>query len=286
VKRERATQLVEQLLQRLDAERHAWPANLITEVYLFGSFARGAVEPHDIDVAIEMDRDDRWIAHAVQSLSSGRNPQSLMRRALVGNSRSFGFFFDGAAHADFPLTLLWRRGEAISIAAQRLHALAPDPTASRAPRDAMLPQFEGLDRWIDRPAREHLTSAVAANAISIERLDLPDATVADSAAAEYLLDRWNPSSPLYRAGHAVLAHVEQQGHDPRAVHLHGNDVHHRRTPHFAGFSLRYFKAIPGCLTEHEGIEWIEIPHLTRTGALAALRIVPLNTGLLDRADWS
>jgi hypothetical protein len=216
VKRERATQLVEQLLQRLDAERHAWPANLITEVYLFGSFARGAVEPHDIDVAIEMDRDDRWIAHAVQSLSSGRNPQSLIRRALVGNSRSFGFFFDGKARADFPLTLLWRRGEAISIAAQRLHTLTPDPTATRAPRDAMLPQFEGLDRWIDRPAREHLTSAVTANAINIERFDLPDATV----------------------------------------------------------------------TEHEGIEWIEIPHLARTGTLTALRIVPLNTELLDRADWA
>ncbi|MEV4139344.1 nucleotidyltransferase domain-containing protein [Dactylosporangium sp. NPDC049742] len=214
-------------------------------MYLFGSFARGAAEPHDIDVAIEMDRDDRWIAHAVQSLSSGRNPQSLIHRALVGNSRSFGFFFDGAARTDFPLTLLWRRGEAISIAAQRLHTLASDPTASRAPRDAMLPQFEGLDRWIDRPAREHLTSAVAANAISIERLDLPDATVTDPVAAEHLLDRWNPSSPLCRAGHAVLAYVEQRGHDSRAVHLHGKDVHHRRTPHFTGLSLRYFKPTHG-----------------------------------------
>ncbi|MEV4511772.1 nucleotidyltransferase domain-containing protein [Dactylosporangium sp. NPDC049525] len=133
------------------------PTNLTTEVYLFGSFARGAIEPHDIDVAIEMDRDDRWVAHTVRSLSSGRNPQTLIRRALVGNRRSFEFLFDGAAQADFPMTLLWRRGEAISIAAQRLHALLPDPTATRAPRDAMLPQFEGLDRWLDRPAREHLT---------------------------------------------------------------------------------------------------------------------------------
>lgn len=85
----------------------------------------------------------------------------------------------------------WQRGEAISVATQRLHALAPDPTASRAPRDAMLLQFEGLDRWIDRPAREHLTSAVAAHAINIERFDLPDTTVTDPVAAEYLLDRWS-----------------------------------------------------------------------------------------------
>src|SRR4051812_46374720 len=69
--------------------------------------------------------------------------------------------------ADFPMILLWRRGEAVSIAAQRIHALVPDPTATRAPRDAMLPQFEGLDRWLDRPAREHLAGAVASKAITV-----------------------------------------------------------------------------------------------------------------------
>ena len=150
----------------------------------------------------------------------------------------------------------------------------------------MLPQFEGIDRWLDRPAREHLARAVASKAISIERIELPDATVADPLAVEHLVDRWKPTSPLYRAGQAVLAYIEERGHDPRSVHLHGKDVHHRRTPHFAGFSLRYFKAIPWCLTEHEGTEWIEIPHVTRKGTLDALRIVPLNTGLLDTADWS
>jgi len=41
VKRQRATQLAEQLLATLDAGREEWPLSRVTEVYVFGSYARG-----------------------------------------------------------------------------------------------------------------------------------------------------------------------------------------------------------------------------------------------------
>lgn len=89
MKRERAVALTEDLLRRLDESRDEWPVSLITEVYVFGSVARGALEPHDIDIAIEHVTDDeRWLSHFVTCMSYGRNPYVQMRRTLIGNRRS------------------------------------------------------------------------------------------------------------------------------------------------------------------------------------------------------
>lgn len=168
----------------------------------------------------------------------------------------------------------------------RLHAIAEDDTAGRAPRDAMLPQFDGLDRWIPRRYRERLTAAVDAGAVSVERLDLPDASVEDPAAQRHLEERWGSTSPLYRAGRAVLAYFERRNVDLSQVHLHGRDVGGPETPYFAGFQMRYFRSIPHCLTEYHGVEWIEVVHPTRTLPTSALRIVSTRPDLLVDADWT
>ena len=82
--------------------------------------------------------------------------------------------------------------------------------------------------------------AIDAGAITLQRLPLPDAIVIDPASQDHIARRWASSSPLYRAGHAVLAHLEQRGIDPSRVHLHGRDIACADTPYFAGFELRYF----------------------------------------------
>ena len=46
--------------------------------------------------------------------------------------------FDARDRADFPLTLLWRRGDTLACAVDRLHAIMIDETAARAPRHGML----------------------------------------------------------------------------------------------------------------------------------------------------
>jgi hypothetical protein len=244
-------------------------------------------EPHDLDIEVEIDRqDDRWISHFVTCLSAGRDPYSLIRRALAGGARSYQFLFEARDRTDFPLTLLWRHRDPLATALTRLHAIAEDDTAGRATRDAMLPQFDRLDRWIPRAYRERLVNAVDAGAISLQRLELPDAPLENPVARQCLEQRWRPTSPLHRAGRAVLGHFQQRGVDLSQVHLHGRDIGGPETPYFAGFLMRYFRSIPACLTDYHGIEWIEVVHPTRTLSNSALRIVPISPDLLMDADWT
>jgi hypothetical protein len=152
----------------------------------------------------------------------------------------------------------------------------------------MLPQFDGLDRWLPRRYRERLAAAIDAGAITVQRLQLAAFAVTDLAAQDHIHRRWTPTSPLYRAAHAVLSHLEQRGVDPAQVHLHGRDIAgpgDADPPYFAGFALRYFPSIPACLTEHHGIEWIEVVHPTRALPLDALRIVAARADLLTYATW-
>jgi len=285
VKRERAIQLAERVLQGLDGGQGEWPLSLVTELYVFGSFARGATEPHDVDLDIEHESDYRWGSHFATCLAYGRDPYSLMKRPLAGGRRGCQITFRFKGSADIPMTVLWRKGDPLSAALERLHAIQPDPAAGRAPRDAMLPQFEGLDQWIPRPIREALSAAVNDELITLERVVLADDEVTSPYAREHLADRWSPSSPLRRAGRAVVADWERRGIDPRHCHLHGTDIDDSSTPYFAGFSWRYYTCIPHSLSGHGGTEWLEVVNPTRTRPLDTLRIQPRNRELLARVTW-
>lgn len=183
------------------------------------------------------------------------------------------------------MTLLWRRGDELETALARLRAIEVDPAAGRAERHAMLPQFEGLDRWLPRYLREHFVAAVDAGAISIERLVLPDAEVTHSLACEHLQQRWSAASPLYRAGRAVFANLISRGIDPALVNLHGRRAGPAATPYFAGFSLRYIRGMQQCLVEYGGKEWIAVVHPTARGPINALRIRPASIARLVQLAW-
>jgi hypothetical protein len=275
VKRKRTVELAEHLLWNLDAGQREWPLSLLTEVYVFGSFARGALAPHDLDVDVEYKGDERRTKHFVASLTDGRDLYSPMRSMLTTGKRGYQFKFEFHERADFEMTLLWQKGDSLATAMKHLHTIQADETAGRAPRDSMLPEFEGIDDWIPRPYREVLCAAVSDRAIKLERVLLPDRQVSSHAAAEHLTHRRKPSSPLYRAALAVASHWEREGIDPGHCDLHGADIRDRETPYFAGFDLRHFTSIPDCLTELGGEEWIEVVHPTRTRPLDCLRIVPV-----------
>lgn len=59
----------------------------------------------------------------------------------------------------------------------------------------------------------------------------------------------------------------------------------RENPYFAGFGLRYFTAVPACMTEFGGADWLEIIRPTRAGQLDPLRILPRSREFLARV-WS
>ncbi len=174
MKRERALLLADHVIRALDENQHEWPLSLVTELYVFGSFARGALNPHAVDLDVEFRPDERWGSHFATCLSYGRDPHAPFRRALTGGKRGCQFQFSFRGRADFDMTLLWRRGDTLQAALGRLAAIEPDLEAGRAPREAMLPEFEGLDDWIPLAYREGLCNAVSSGAITIERCVLPE----------------------------------------------------------------------------------------------------------------
>jgi predicted nucleotidyltransferase len=302
VKRERAVMLVEHVLRELDKAQTEWPLSLVTEVNVFGSFARGALEPHDVDIDVEHGSDRRWAEHFATCVAYDRDPNSVLKRLLTVGRRGCEFQFNLRGRAKFEMTPLWRRGDTLQDALGRLAAIRPDPEARRAPREAMLPQFEGLDRWIPLPLRQALMRAVADEAIAIERIVLPDSAAPHPSPwvrewgslypdwppdHVYLDLRWPPTSPLYRAGSAVAADWDRRGIGLEQAQLHkgwlptrGPDV-----AYFAGFSWRYYRCIPELLSKPASREWLEVVHPTLTRPLDTLCIRPRYRAKLKRSHW-
>lgn len=273
--RRRAAEFVELVLHRLDEEQATWPLSLVREVAVFGSFARGAPHPNDVDLLIVHDHTDRrWGEHFAAYLSNGRDPYSIFRQLLIGRRRGSQLVFDFPDPAELNPVILWRRGDSIATALGRLRAIPVEPSAGRAERDAMLPALEGLEEWVARPDREVLCDAVARGAITMEQVVLDEGRMRSRIAQSHVESRWSRSSPLFRAACAVVRYWEQHGSDPRRGHLHGVDIDRVKTPYFGGFQLRYLCAMPVCLTLHGGQDWLEVVHPTRTKPLRALRIIP------------
>jgi len=82
VKRERATRLLADMITRLEVG--GWPLGLVEEVYVFGSYARGALEPNDVDVVIEHGTDKRWLGESLDSPINGRDSYVGMRQSPAG----------------------------------------------------------------------------------------------------------------------------------------------------------------------------------------------------------
>ncbi|MEV0889129.1 nucleotidyltransferase domain-containing protein [Streptomyces microflavus] len=133
MKRERATRLLAEMITRLEGAE--WPLGLVEEVYVFGSYARGVLEPNDVDVVVEHGTDKRWSGDSLDVSINGRDSYVGMRQALRGRTRGISFQFRGRSSLldeGFELFLLWRKGEPFSLARERL-ALTADPAAGPAP---------------------------------------------------------------------------------------------------------------------------------------------------------
>ncbi|WP_329446558.1 nucleotidyltransferase domain-containing protein [Streptomyces canus] len=286
MKRERATTLVEDVLRRLD-EVSDWPLVLVDELYAFGSYARGALEPHDVDIAVDFRRDERMRQLEIASIFSGSNPHSELRRQLAGRSRGIQFQFDTAQRRQLesegvPMLRLWRRGDTLQRALSILHAIQPDRSAGRAPRDDMIEEFEGLDRSIPRPVRHDLITWRDTGQITISRITLPDqpAEPADAEIAYDLRTRWVDHSPLRRAALAALQHLQGQDVDLSDVELSGYRL---PTPSrmagrleearwWVNWRWQHYRSIPYCLADGDG--WLEVVAPTRTRPLHALLFAP------------
>jgi hypothetical protein len=130
----------------------------VREVWIFGSYARCALEVGDIDLAVEFDqtKDEagRWFATL---MAGGFDHLAALRRELRGNQRALEIHFnelDNLRKEGFEPQLLWRRGDSLEEARVRLAALAPDATTgSRASPSTSVPSCSS--GRCSTSAREH-----------------------------------------------------------------------------------------------------------------------------------
>lgn len=277
MKRERATATLHEMLDRL--EQNTWPLDLVTEVHLFGSYLRGAPEVGDIDIVVEHTTDQQWTRQVVNALFSGRDGHATMRQALRGNRRGISFQFQqhqALQDEGIDLQLLWKQGEPIDLARQRIAAITIDPTAGHAPRDHVLPAYETLADLLPRPVRIDLHRWCTEGRATVTTLPLTDAQPRSASLREHIDDRWTANSPLRRASGAALAHLENTGHAPDRIELHG----HPLTPGagddmidcFVDLHWRYWNSARHYLDD--GQEWFEVLRATPRQPLHALHIAP------------
>lgn len=274
MKRERATQILTGLLHSLD-ERSGDPVvAMVGKVELFGSYARGAVEPGDVDVNVVYESQPALEFFGITDILNERC-HSAIKRALVGNVRKVNMLFLNNFRERVPDAnpiILWEKGDELEKALGRLHGIAEDPAAGRAPRTHMLPAFEGLDAWLPVYFRQRIIAAVESGTVTVEQVTIPDGQAIDREIDWIIAERWKPGGPLHRAAHAVMAYYHARGLDPHNVHLHGQDISDGQARYSAGFSCRYLREVPRQFTDHGVIEHIEILHPTPTKPLLALKI--------------
>jgi predicted nucleotidyltransferase len=138
MKRTEVAKRIEGLLERVSSADERY-LKRVREVWVFGSFARGALQVGDVDLAVEFDqtKDEagRWFATLI---AGGFDHLGALRRELRGNQRALEIHpneLDNLRKEDFEPQLLWRRGDSLEEARARLADLAPDATAQRAARD-------------------------------------------------------------------------------------------------------------------------------------------------------
>jgi hypothetical protein len=273
LKRERATQLLEEMLERL-VSGGEW-LDLVDDVYVFGSYARGATDPGDVDVAIDYTPDGPASEHFVRALATGADVHAPFRQALRGRRRGLQFAFQGAdrlaREPGFELRKIYHRGDTLDRALTRLREIAVDPTAGRSERDAMIPEFAGLDDKLFLPIRKALVDLTGRGAIRIERVELADLEPSHPRVRRIVDMRWHSqNSASRRAVCAALAQLEREGIDLLTVRIGDRALGDQEPVHVVGWTLERLTLLPHWIRRGRG-QWLHMVNPSRSRPLVALR---------------
>lgn len=297
MKRQKATELVEQLLARAVAGE--WPANLVTEIKVFGSYMRGALDPADVDIAYRFNgaNDRRWERHFQDTFFAGKDTMAAVRKSLRGTSRGISLTIlngDGEGYEDIPMMVLWQKGESLDIALERLSAIQPDPSAGSAVRHHMTEAFEGLDKYLPRYVRGELKKLADDGVIRIRKVELADREDFNVLPTRGNLDRqygnltrrWNEDSPLRRAAVSALSDIQARHGSLGNVDLNGSPFHEHSTAGHTvmiDFKLRHIENLMHYVKNKGFTEWIEVLNPSKKGIMHALIIEPGDGNAL--AEW-
>jgi hypothetical protein len=217
VKRAEAARRIDALLERVVRADGRYLAR-VREVWVFGSFARGALEVGDVDLAVEFDqtKDEagRWFATL---MAGGFDHLGALRRELRGSQRALEIHFnelDDLRKEGFEPRLLWRRGDSLDEARARPVAVAPNANAQRAARDTVHPLLGEVEKLIPRPARQEFSLFMWAGWFDAKLVELSRAQAANAVTRRRFAEQWSESNPRLRAAHAVARYLEREGVAP------------------------------------------------------------------------
>jgi predicted nucleotidyltransferase len=217
VKRTEAAKRIDALLERV-VRAYGRYLGRVREVWIFGSYARGAREVGDVDLAVEFDqtKDEagQWVATL---LAGGFDHLGALRRELRRNERALEIHFnelDDLRKEGFEPQLLWRRGDSLEEAHARLAALAPDANARRAARDTVHPLLAEVEKLIPRPARQEFSLFMWAGWLDAKLVELPDEQAANFVTRRRFAAQWAEANPRLRAAHSVASYLEREGIAP------------------------------------------------------------------------
>jgi hypothetical protein len=282
VDREKLTESLARMLQTVDAGE--LPAK-VREVYDFGSYARGAICPGDLDLLVIHDDPgkDYWSRLKEQLKGQGHGGLQIialaaarfhgeMRRKLRRPGEKADILLARSVdevmgqHSKIErseLVLLWSEADRDFHA--RLQAIRPDPAAGRAPRNHLL----SMKRFNDRvETMEEVVEMVADGRLSLTRLPVTGIDPSSlNAHHRHWLDWWTQcgvmgqkSLELLPCGMWWLQQHRQTAECPHQLEMYGKSGTHR--VHFGrpslGWMLGVFESRPKvrrqCL----------IPHLSST----------------------
>ena len=149
----------------------------IGEVWVFGSFARGAPDVGDVDLAIELDRNSDDF-RALLSNEQLFTWEAVIKRELFGRQRIFSSQFDQLPHlrehfAEDVWILLYAAGDSASVVTSRIDGIVIDANATRAPRPAPPAELGPHAEDIPVADREVLIDLMARGLLTIEPVDIP-----------------------------------------------------------------------------------------------------------------
>jgi hypothetical protein len=171
VDRETAKSKIERVLKRLDAGGLPIP---IKSLWVFGSYARGALQVRDVDLLIE----EEWYESPKPPWEPGQCPLRVaLRRELRKNGERIQLIATSSASLflaelnDHAGTLLWAKDD--HDWRPKLDAITPDPAAARVPRAGEI--FSEHPGWRrDRETMERVDGAIARGELRLRRVPVDE----------------------------------------------------------------------------------------------------------------
>lgn len=314
----RATRKLEDVLQRVACGAPALED--IREIWVFGSYARGAAEVGDIDLLVRLDTTRERGQVALDLFYARSNPFAPMVKALGCSGRSFvsvqpQVVFEAedeplsperAAHGGTglaitepvlhhvvtdeplagPFVLLWARGDELEWALKRLREIPVNEGAGRHDRTTSVPLIDDLAERLSLPVAFPLAVQVRAGNIRCEARLLPaaDAPPATHAALRrrYFKGRDAPVSAREAAAAATLVTLDEEGLDLRVVRLVDSPVTVRpvRDPPFLVIDFNAFGVYRFATGDVGASRWIHVWPGTPRGPWLALDLSVVDPGAL------